>query len=530
MGSYRAVEIGHAVANDPALMERLYARIDSLGLTGDHQRLAGSWSYAQVFADPVQARAAAGMALLLGYGEGERKLTTQEAQLAREAGFGILAEAFGAPRGAGVDPARNRDLVEGAPATGDVRRAVDGAHLYDPRDQTGGLRQEVEGHRHLIDEWYDPTAVDRAHARQRAESEAFGGNAAGELHGQKRAHFEALLHQQATLPRSYPRIAAEEVGGVLTKLVQSGALARTGLGASVERFAQSLIETGSERKALEAAGSGWREARETLIETRLAQVKGYGLTDQQLAFFRAATESWLPVGVDTALGTDAAQARADARAALVAADGGAGADIAELLMRSAIAQDDTYLRMIGSYNRAGTGATPVSPPLSQRRVLGGRAGALLDLIALPESGGNYNAWYGNATQDGVDLATLTVDQVRALQADLVRSQGGSAIGRYQLLDETLDGLVERLGVAGSEPFTPALQDRLALQLARDAGMDSWLEGGLSDTRFAQNLAQVWAGLPADASNQSHYAGIQGNRATLAWDSVLVSLAAIRRGS
>ena len=137
-------------------------------------------------------------------------------------------------------------------------------------------------------------------------------------------------------------------------------------------------------------------------------------------------------------------------------------DIAELLQRSVIAQDDTYLRMIGAYNRAGTGATPVSPPLSQRGVSEGRAGALLDLIALPESGGNYNAWYGNATQDGVDLATLTVDQVRALQADLVRSQGGSAIGRYQLLDETLDGLVERLGVAGSEPFTPALQDRLAL--------------------------------------------------------------------
>ena len=129
LGSYRAVEIGHAVASDPALMERLYARLDSLGLTGDHQRLAGSWRYAQVFADPVQARAAAGMALLLGYGEGERKLTAPEAQLAREAGFGILAEAFGAPRDAGVDPGRNRDLAAGAPATGDVRRAVEGGHL-----------------------------------------------------------------------------------------------------------------------------------------------------------------------------------------------------------------------------------------------------------------------------------------------------------------------------------------------------------------------------------------------------------------
>jgi conjugal transfer mating pair stabilization protein TraG len=36
LGSYRAVEIGHAVAGDPGLMDRMYDRIDQLGLTGDH--------------------------------------------------------------------------------------------------------------------------------------------------------------------------------------------------------------------------------------------------------------------------------------------------------------------------------------------------------------------------------------------------------------------------------------------------------------------------------------------------------------
>jgi conjugal transfer mating pair stabilization protein TraG len=89
---------------------------------------------------------------------------------------------------------------------------------------------------------------------------------------------------------------------------------------------------------------------------------------------------------------------------------------------------------------------------------------LLDLIAVPESRGNYNAWYGNAGQDRLDLAALTVDQVRDLQADLVRANGGSAIGRYQFLDDTLDGLVNRPGLSGSELFTPALQDRMALEL------------------------------------------------------------------
>jgi conjugal transfer mating pair stabilization protein TraG len=122
-----------------------------------------------------------------------------------------------------------------------------------------------------------------------------------------------------------------------------------------------------------------------------------------------------------------------------------------------------------------------------------------------------------------------VDQVRDLQADLVRTNGGSAIGRYQLLDDTLDGLVDRLGLSGTEHFTPALQDRMALELARDAGMAAWIAGRISDERFAENLSQVWAGLPRDASNASYYEGIQGNRATVDWDTVIASLRAIRGG-
>ena len=115
LGSYRAVEIGHAVAGDPALMDRMYDRLDRLGLTGDHQRLASSWSYSDVFADRDQANAAAGMALLLGYGEGDRELSPKEQQTAREGGFGILADAFGGPRSAGIEPGRNADLDGRAP-------------------------------------------------------------------------------------------------------------------------------------------------------------------------------------------------------------------------------------------------------------------------------------------------------------------------------------------------------------------------------------------------------------------------------
>jgi conjugal transfer mating pair stabilization protein TraG len=529
LGSYRAVEIGHAVAANPNLREQLYDRIDRLGLTGDHQRLAGSWSYAQVFADREQARAAAGMALLLGYGEGERQLTANEQQGAREAGLGILADAFGSPRTAGIVPERNTNVEAATSSIGGTRAAVEGAGMTDPRGATSGLQGEIAAHRGLTAERDDPTEVDRAHQRQRADIAAFGGEAGGGLRADKREHYAALLREAALLPRGYPQIAAEEVGGFLTKFVQSGGLARAGLGGIVERFGEAYKATGDLGAAFDAAGSGWRDARDALIDTRLDQVKGYGLTDTQMAYFRAANESFFPAGIHDALGTESSRAREQARAELIAEQGPTGEHIAELLTRSAISQDDTYLRTIGAYNRSATGGAPVSPPLSATSVTGGRKGAVLDLIAGAESRGNYNAWYGNARQDEVVLADLSLDQVRALQGDLVRANGGSAIGRYQIIASTLDSLTGRLGLSGEEHFTPALQDRLALQLAADAGMPAWLDGRLSDERFAENLARVWAGLPSDGAGASYYAGIQGNRATVAWDDVLSALRDIRRG-
>jgi len=70
---------------------------------------------------------------------------------------------------------------------------------------------------------------------------------------------------------------------------------------------------------------------------------------------------------------------------------------------------------------------------------------------------------------------------------------------------------------------------LALQLARDAGMEDWIGGRISDERFAESLSQVWAGLPRDESNESYYEGIQGNRATVDWNTVIAALRGIRAG-
>lgn len=69
-----------------------------------------------------------------------------------------------------------------------------------------------------------------------------------------------------------------------------------------------------------------------------------------------------------------------------------------------------------------------------------------------------------------------------------------------------------------------------MHLAREAGLQSWLSGALSDARFAAHLARVWAGLPGGHSNRSVYAGIQGNRATIGSPSLVASLRHIRSDS
>ncbi|MFB1488261.1 MULTISPECIES: hypothetical protein [unclassified Thiocapsa] len=43
----------------------------------------------------------------------------------------------------------------------------------------------------------------------------------------------------------------------------------------------------------------------------------------------------------------------------------------------------------------------------------GPRGEVLDLLAQPESRGNYNAWFGNADQSAIDLTRMTVSEANS---------------------------------------------------------------------------------------------------------------------
>jgi hypothetical protein len=107
---------------------------------------------------------------------------------------------------------------------------VSAGNLGDPRVRTDGVHGEVARHQRLTRDQYDPSQVDRSHERYRGDAEDFSGGARGDMRSQKREQYAQLLREQATLPRPYPQIAADQVGGLVTGLLESGALARAGLG------------------------------------------------------------------------------------------------------------------------------------------------------------------------------------------------------------------------------------------------------------------------------------------------------------
>lgn len=90
-----------------------------------------------------------------------------------------------------------------------------------------------------------------------------------------------------------------------------------------------------------------------------------------------------------------------------------------------------------------------------------------------------------------------------------------AIGRYQFIPATLRGLIKRTGLPLSTQFDAYTQDKLADVLLHDAGFNEFRRGNLTRTRFMNNLARIWAGLPT-STGRSAYHGYAGNYATISW--------------
>lgn len=149
--------------------------------------------------------------------------------------------------------------------------------------------------------------------------------------------------------------------------------------------------------------------------------------------------------------------------------------------------------------------------------------SLLDLIAIPESRGNYNAVFGNVNSTR-DLSKYSVDDILAAQQE-ARQRGAksTAIGRYQFIYKTLGSLKAEMGLTGREAFTPELQDRMGVALLNRRGLQAFKEGRISKKTFALSLSQEWAGLPNPETGRSYYAGDGLNKSGISTGKVYAAL-------
>ena len=151
---------------------------------------------------------------------------------------------------------------------------------------------------------------------------------------------------------------------------------------------------------------------------------------------------------------------------------------------------------------------------------------LRDMIAAKESGGNYNVMVGGKT---ADLTNMTIAQVMELQRQQVAAGGGSAAGKYQIINKTLEGLVKEGGIDTSAKFDQAMQDKLADMLLKRRGLTEFQTGKISKEEFAKRLSQEWAALPSGPSGKSYYEGVGNNKAHYSWEQMMQNLGSVAPG-
>lgn len=157
---------------------------------------------------------------------------------------------------------------------------------------------------------------------------------------------------------------------------------------------------------------------------------------------------------------------------------------------------------------------------------------LLNTIAKVESKYNYNAYFGNSNNTEVQFTSMTVREVLAWQKQFVeQGNPSSAVGRYQFINSTLQGLVRELRINENMKFDEALQNRLAARLLERRGIREYVDNKITREEFAHRLSKEWAALPkaiGENPEQSYYAADGLNKAQVSVDEVYASIATVRK--
>lgn len=159
---------------------------------------------------------------------------------------------------------------------------------------------------------------------------------------------------------------------------------------------------------------------------------------------------------------------------------------------------------------------------------------LLSVIAEGESKGNYNAYFGHANNQDIVFTSMTVAEVLRWQKEFVeQGSPSSAVGKYQFIQPTLEGLVQEMRISKKTIFDETLQDKLAIRLLERRGVHDYLRNRISKEQFAHSLSKEWAALPkvlGDNPPASYYAGDGLNASRISIAAILAAIDSLRTSS
>ena len=146
----------------------------------------------------------------------------------------------------------------------------------------------------------------------------------------------------------------------------------------------------------------------------------------------------------------------------------------------------------------------------------GDLSSVKQLVLKAESGGDYNAYnLGKAGVTGpkLDLTKMKIKEVMQLQ----KEKKVFAAGGFQIIPETMKGVVKGMGLTGEETFDVEMQDKMFqhLLLSKPATKKLYETGDVSLVPQAEEeISGTWAGIKSGKTGKSVYAGVGGNVGTI----------------
>ena len=248
----------------------------------------------------------------------------------------------------------------------------------------------------------------------------------------------------------------------------------------------------------------------------------------------------LPKGLTDIIAPDAGSAVAEASAALGGLFKQDSSSSLSLNSTNSIAPNSSVggscgtpvLRSGPSGNGPGDTGPPgdalTKPAASESAAING----VLDFIGKYETrGGDYNMRFGGSRADLVNMSIAEIYQMqksfRSWPSSVAVKDRSSAVGRYQYVKGTLEWKVGQMKLNTSTLFNEQTQDAIAVHDLRGrCQLNKWLAGQISDAKFLNLLASVWASIPT-TSGKSQYLGVGNNKAGVNVNSALSQLAEIK---